>query len=248
MALLLWISQAKLIEKFFCEIRAASDQSALEAKFAAAMRSLDVGTYNYGAGRMVAGEGPTVERFWTNMDPAWLQRYVERGYQRTDRLVTAGLVRVTPFFFEDVFCTPPLLPEQQEMETMFPFKKGIVVPMHSPFGRFGMVSAATALPADLWEQKKFGVMASISLVALLAHQRSEELAAQELAADAPLSERELETLRWSAYGKTSEEIALILGITERTVRKHVGSAMAKLDVKTRVQAVAKAIAAGLLKI
>lgn len=237
-----------MIEQDVRDIRDAPDQETLKAQFAAALKALQIGTFNYGAGRLIPGEGPTVERYWTNMEPAWLERYVARGYQRLDRLVTAGLVRVTPFFFDDVFSVPPLLAEQQEMEAMFPFCRGVVVPMHSPFGRFGMVSAACLLPSEQWERNKFSCMANVSLVALSAHQRSEELAALEQAGTAGLSEREVETLKWSAYGKTSEEIALIMGITERTVRKHVGSAMTKLDVKTRVQAVAQAVAAGLVKI
>lgn len=243
-----WEGPHSVIEQDVREIREAPDQQALERKFAAVLQDLRIGTFNYGAGQLVPGEGPTIERYWTNMEPAWLERYVERGYQRLDRLVAAGLVRVTPFFFDDVFCVPPLLPEQQEMETMFPFHRGVVVPMHSPFGRFGMVSAASILPPDEWERTKFACMASISLVALSAHQRSEELAAIQEASQVSLSEREIETLKWSAYGKTSEEIAMIMGITERTVRKHVGSAMSKLNVKSRVQAVAQAMAAGLVKI
>jgi DNA-binding CsgD family transcriptional regulator len=229
-------------------MRGARDEQELRALFAAALTKLDIGTFNYGAGQLVPGEGPTLERYWTNMDPAWLERYVARRYQRLDRLVVAGLIRVTPFFFDDVFCVPPQLEEQKEMETMFPYKRGVVVPIHSPVGRFGMVSAASRLSVEEWEDTKYSCMANVSLVALSAHQRSEELSAQRQSSTIRLSERERETLRWAAYGKTSEDIALIMGISERTVRKHVGSAMLKLDVTSRVQAVARAIAAGLVHI
>jgi LuxR family transcriptional regulator len=56
-----------------------------------------------------------------------------------------------------------------------------------------------------------------------------------------LTEREREVLRWSAEGKTAEETGTILGITERTVTYHVTSAMGKLDVTNKTQAVAKAL-------
>lgn len=63
-----------------------------------------------------------------------------------------------------------------------------------------------------------------------------------------LSPREIETLRWSAIGKTSWEISMILGISERTVNFHVQRAAAKLRVKGRRAACARAIALGLITI
>lgn len=62
-----------------------------------------------------------------------------------------------------------------------------------------------------------------------------------------LTERELETLTWVSRGKSSAEIATVLGISERTVNFHVENAMRKLDVVTRVQAAVKAVSAGLIK-
>jgi DNA-binding response OmpR family regulator len=55
-----------------------------------------------------------------------------------------------------------------------------------------------------------------------------------------LRERELETLTWAARGKTSAEIATILGLTKRTVDFHIDKARGKLGVATRTQAVMKA--------
>ena len=55
-----------------------------------------------------------------------------------------------------------------------------------------------------------------------------------------LGQRELETLTWAARGKTSAEIATILGLSKRTVDFHIERARGKLGVATRVQAVMKA--------
>lgn len=62
-----------------------------------------------------------------------------------------------------------------------------------------------------------------------------------------LSEREIETLVWSARGKTSGEIASILGLSKRTVDFHIDNARQKLGVATRIEAVIKAAAAGIIK-
>jgi len=55
-----------------------------------------------------------------------------------------------------------------------------------------------------------------------------------------LNDREVETLTWVARGKTSAEIAEILGLTKRTVDFHIDNARTKLGAATRTQAVIKA--------
>jgi DNA-binding response OmpR family regulator len=61
-----------------------------------------------------------------------------------------------------------------------------------------------------------------------------------------LRARELETLTWAARGKTSAEIATILGLTKRTVDFHIDRARGKLGVATRTQAVMKAASGRLI--
>ena len=64
--------------------------------------------------------------------------------------------------------------------------------------------------------------------------------------DVHLTAREKEVLTWVGRGKTSSEIAIILGLSERTVNFHCDQAIKRLDVMNRTQAVAKALAAGLI--
>jgi NarL family two-component system response regulator YdfI len=61
-----------------------------------------------------------------------------------------------------------------------------------------------------------------------------------------LTDRELEVLRAAARGERSKEIAVHLGITERTVKAHLDSVYNKLGVDSRAAAVATAIQRGLL--
>jgi DNA-binding NarL/FixJ family response regulator len=63
-----------------------------------------------------------------------------------------------------------------------------------------------------------------------------------------LSDREVETLTWAARGKTSAEIAQILGTTKRTVDFHLDNARGKLGVANRTEAVMKAAQGGLIKL
>lgn len=50
-----------------------------------------------------------------------------------------------------------------------------------------------------------------------------------------LTERELEVARTLASGASNKEIARLLGITERTVKAHVGAILEKLKVRDRLQ-------------
>jgi LuxR family transcriptional regulator, quorum-sensing system regulator SinR len=61
-----------------------------------------------------------------------------------------------------------------------------------------------------------------------------------------LTPRECETLAWIAAGKSYWEAAIILGITERTVRYFMANARHKLDVVNNAQAVAEAVWQGLI--
>ncbi len=68
-------------------------------------------------------------------------------------------------------------------------------------------------------------------------------AAQRLR-EVALTPRETEVLSWLAKGKTNRDIADILGMSHRTVNKHLEHVFEKLGVETR--AAAAAIAGKLL--
>lgn len=61
-----------------------------------------------------------------------------------------------------------------------------------------------------------------------------------------LSAREREVLDWLKHGKSSWEISVILGISERTVNYHVYNVMGKLEARNRPQALAVATGLGLI--
>lgn len=58
---------------------------------------------------------------------------------------------------------------------------------------------------------------------------------------AELTDREMECLSWIAKGKTSDEIALIIGISRNTVNNYITSIMNKTATKSRAEAVAEAV-------
>jgi DNA-binding NarL/FixJ family response regulator len=55
-----------------------------------------------------------------------------------------------------------------------------------------------------------------------------------------LTEREIEVLTWVARGKSSAQIAAMIGLAKRTVDYHLENARAKLGTRTRIEAATKA--------
>jgi DNA-binding CsgD family transcriptional regulator len=53
-----------------------------------------------------------------------------------------------------------------------------------------------------------------------------------------LTDREIEVLQWLDQGKSNEEIGIVMGISSRTVQKHLEHVYAKLGVENRTAAAA----------
>ncbi|MCH8180363.1 MAG: response regulator [Proteobacteria bacterium] len=73
-----------------------------------------------------------------------------------------------------------------------------------------------------------------------ASQASAATASAERLSHAALTPRETEVLTWLARGKTNRDIAEILGMSHRTVNKHLEHIFEKLGVETRAAAAALA--------
>lgn len=63
-----------------------------------------------------------------------------------------------------------------------------------------------------------------------------------------LTQRELEVLHQLALGRTNQEIAQTLVVSDETVKRHVGNILAKLQLAHRTQAVIYALKSGLISL
>ncbi|WLC11756.1 helix-turn-helix transcriptional regulator [Bradyrhizobium elkanii] len=120
---------------------------------------------------------------------------------------------------------------------------GITIPMHMPNGSFAFVSAISE-SATKYETGSSPTV--VNGLFALCHQFQNTSLRRWLwnqAADtkAWLSARERECLSLAAQGKTSDDIALILGLSCETVRSHMKRAIAHLNASNRPHAIAKAI-------
>ena len=128
-------------------------------------------------------------------------------------------------------------------------RAAIVVPIHLPFGQ---VAAASFSPrdggADDLSQEFdrcsdiLGVYTRQFVVSYVETMRPKPSNVPE----PRLSKREVECLRWAAFGKTNSEIALILHLSRATICYHITHASEKMKAVNRNQTVFKAAQLGYL--
>ena len=119
-------------------------------------------------------------------------------------------------------------------------RSAVVVPLQAATGkRHGLILVGGE--SDLSHQ----ALALIALDASLIFQRYFEVILS-LDSISGLSDREIQIVRWTSEGKTSAEIAIILGLSEHTVNSYIAAVLRKLHVVNRAQMVASAIRSGLI--
>ncbi|HEY4200911.1 MAG TPA: LuxR family transcriptional regulator [Devosiaceae bacterium] len=176
----------------------------------------------------------------SNISAEFLALYAERDYFLLDPLAQYCLKTTTPFVWEETLALrdqEPIVKRIYSEATEFGMSNGITMPIRSFEGLKGSVTFAG-------DRAKFGLKerTELEILGLIMHARIGELC-HEIASRAStikLTDREQETLKWGALGKTSDDIAGILGLTKRTVDQHFENAGRKLGTVNRVQTVVKA--------
>jgi len=124
----------------------------------------------------------------------------------------------------------------------FRMTRFVYLPTHDVSGIRGAVSLAGDREIFSPEEIK-----DLCYIAIHVFDRLAEIRSLDVRVIDALTDREIDCLNWTAAGKTSAEIAEILGLSEHTVNHYLNRATKKLDTVNRTQAVAKALRVGLIK-
>ena len=176
----------------------------------------------------------------------WVTHYKERQYVKLDPVLQVGMRRLLPFDWQE-FGT-----FEGKLKSFFGEAKefglghqGISIPIHGRSGDRALLSITSDLSAKDWGVARLFYMRDFQVLATHLH----ELVLRMEGATLPtprLSPREQECLFWISEGKTAWECAVILGLSQHTVRFYLESARAKLRAASNTHAVSIAIQAGLL--
>lgn len=221
----------------------ASEPSQVLEQVSAAARHLGFEQCAYGLRTFLPFTRPKT-RMLSTYDARWNHRYLEAGYLQIDPTIAHGVRSAAPVIWSDqVFRRTPQMWDEARS---FGLCIGWAQSVFEPDARIGMLSlarssepltAAEMRAKDPWLQW---------LVNTAHHALMDHLGGSPLAGIEPLTRRQLEVLRWTADGKTSAEIAVILGMSKSTVNYHLRNAIARLHANNKNSAVALSARLGLL--
>ena len=181
----------------------------------------------------------------------WIERYGRMMYFRTDPRVQNCLQHVTPFIWECGASYGPSADAFLRDATRYGVRSGIALPVRSPIGEnamFWVESSQEKLPDDAELQLAIGrayLFASYFHDCFFHSLRARIIGAETRPGN--VSKRELEVLALASRGHSSKRIGRELQISESTANYHIASAKRKLGVRTRSQAVARAVQVGLIR-
>jgi DNA-binding CsgD family transcriptional regulator len=95
--------------------------------------------------------------------------------------------------------------------------------------------------------KQPSILHNLHLISIHAVEQLRQTVSEQRKQALKLTPRERDCMIWTAAGKTSSEIALILSLSEHTVNHYLQKTCRKLDSVTRPQAIAKALRLGLIR-
>ena len=171
----------------------------------------------------------------------WVKRYFEVAYYESDPVMAWCIREILPIRWSDLVLEPGSAAEAMMLDAAeYGLRDGVTMPVHSPQGELGILSLSLDAPPERARVITETALPIIQLLATHLHQAVRRLGCLSQEVDSNLTMRERECLTWAADGKTSNEIAQLLGITDNTVNFHLNNAMQKLDVVSRQHAIGKA--------
>lgn len=175
----------------------------------------------------------------------WMAHYKTEGYMEIDPTVRAGLRSSQLIVWSNmVFAdTPELWLDVHE----FGMRGGIAKSSRTSGNITGLLTLARP-GQEVTEDEALALEANVNDLSWVSHTLMSRYIVPKLVPEANvvLTAREREVLRWTAEGKTANEIGDILSISDRTVNFHVNNILTKLESINKTQAVVKAALIGLL--
>lgn len=199
---------------------------------------------------LIRGRKGRDELLLTNYDREWCDRYIAKTYREYDPVAVISRQSRLPFFWDQKSFLRPFAKDQRRVfheARDFRITAGYSIPVSGPDGDIGVFSLVGSQPEHMVDVIREEAP-RLSLLALQAHDKAVAINRGDGQGEpmADLSARELECLKWTAEGKTSEEIADIVSISTATVNYHLNKTIAKLNASNRHHAAIKAVRLGLI--
>jgi LuxR family quorum-sensing transcriptional regulator LasR len=203
------------------------------------------GFYYYG--RFYTGSTRYIEQVESNYSAAWHERYEKQHYAQIDPIVHHAQHSLCPLVWTDELFQTECQRRFRCEARAHGLAEGITLPVHGRNGDVAFLSLAVSRSDDDARRHVRDMLNWGSLLATFTHEAMRLIVKTQRMTPAPrLTTRETEVLHLVAGGKSTWEISRLLNISEHGVSHHVRNVLVKFDVGSRHQAVAKAVAFGLL--
>lgn len=174
----------------------------------------------------------------------WLALYAQNDFCEVDPIAKENFATFGLQYWADTYLKHGRPGEFVGLAEQFGLRQGYTCGARDHTGRGGSLFS---LAGTLRDHPRNRLILG-TLMPHLHQALSRVAAAPQGRANVTLTAREREVLAWIRQGKSSWEISVILGISERTIKFHVGTIMRKLNAVSRPHAVAIAISTGLIPI
>lgn len=205
----------------------------------------DIGLPWFSLSRFFLPDGtPATAPLQGRFEPRWSERYVSRNYAASSLIARELLTRTDSYSWSEVLARG-LDPVQDRIfaeAREHGLRDGLFTPVRWVDHSYAAV--VTAGPDPELDDPIARTMAEV-LSTYYAHE-CRRLGAAPPVAGALLSPRQRDCLAWVRHGKSSTDIAALIGISAQTVEEHVAEACRKLGVRTRVQAAVEASLLGII--
>lgn len=201
---------------------------------------------DFGFNKFILGKiprpGTTLEDsvFSADWDPEWVLHYLRNDYLSIDPIPIRSFQSDVPFEWGELKQSRLLTKDARMLlddARSIGMRDGFCIPVFGPAGAQDCLSFAGD-KNELSDSDK----SILYLAGIYAASQARRLRGMDRPnLPTPLSDREVECLKWTSHGKTAWEISVILSISQNTVESYLSSAIKKLGATNRVQAVAEAL-------
>lgn len=228
-----------IFQKFVERLDASEDIDSFRMAMAEAAAAFDLPCFAYA--RMPPQSEGTVTLVST-YPVRWTDHYLRSHYEILDPVIRISHQTVRPFEWGQHADGPDLTHRQREFfeeASSFGICCGFTIPIQDGRGPVAAVTFASSGRREVFVRsiRMNARVLQLMAISLHAHARR-KLSHSTDPGGEQLSPREMECLLWAAKGKSAWATAKILGISDATVKFHLGNVRKKLNVTSIRQAIA----------
>lgn len=223
----------------------AGKEDFYEELFASLMSELKALGFEQFAFYMLPRDTPVEPNIISNFPREYVQRYREEKLYLIDSVVETARHRITPFPWKTDITMGESHSNIFDIARGYHISDGYTFVSHDGNNNMSTLHVCNHSLNNDFTRRIEKNRDRLQMMLLETHERFVQtfgnaglLFARDL--KNPLSERESEVLHWASMGKTYEEIAVILDISERTVKFHMRNVVSKLEAVNAKHAIKKA--------